>query len=84
MSDCVTTCGAFIQVISTNTLIKMSPNTLFSVPALETAQPKLSIRVQLAVSRALKPGMFLTKRSISVIGRQRKQSAMSWSEVAIN
>lgn len=84
MSDCVTTCGAFIQIISTNTLINVSPNTLFSVPALQNAQPKLSIRVQLAVSRAPKPGMFLTKRSISVIGRQRKQSAMGWSEGAIN
>lgn len=84
MCDCVTTCSAFVQIISTYTLIKMPPKTLFSVPILENAQPKLSTGVQLAVSRVPKPGIFLTKRSISVTGRQRMQSDIGRSEGTTN
>lgn len=79
-----TTRDVFVQIISTNPLIQVPPK----IPCLSwkctlNAQPKLYIRVQLAVSRALKSGIFLPKRSISVIGRQRMQPAIEWSEGTI-
>lgn len=54
-----TTRGAFMQIISTNPLIQVPPKILcLSWKCTLNAQPKLYIRVQLAVSRALKPGIF--------------------------